>query len=146
MKYTLTIDIDQSRERVVELFCEPKNMPEWQPEFVSFDQISGDAYTEGSKAKFVSKMGKRNIEMIGTIVHINLPDEYFATFETKGVWNRVDSRFVEIGENKTRWEFDCEFRCSGFIKLMAWLMPGMFRKQSYISMERFKSFAESVKD
>lgn len=38
--------------------------------------------------------------------------------------------------------FDTEFKCSGLLKLMSIIMPGMFRKSSLKEMESFKRFAE----
>ncbi len=36
-----------------------------------------------------------------------------------------------------------EFNFTGFMKLVAWLMPGMFKKQSLKYQQDFKRFAES---
>ncbi len=36
-----------------------------------------------------------------------------------------------------------EFKCSGFKKIMATLIPGSFKKQSYKYMLMFKEFTEN---
>ena len=55
----------------------------------------------------------------------------------------MTNRFVEFGGNETRWEFDTEFRCTGLLKIMALLMPEMFRRASLKEMISFKTFAKS---
>lgn len=142
MKYTLDIEIDLPRAKVVELFDNPDNLKKWQPDLVSFEHLSGDPGQVGAKSKLLHKMGKREVEMIETVTSRNLPDEFSGTYEAKGVWNLVENRFVEVDENKTKWILDTEFKCSGFMRIMALLMPGMFKKQSFKFMQQFKEFAE----
>jgi hypothetical protein len=46
-------------------------------------------------------------------------------------------------EGTTRWVLDSHFKFSGLMmKLMALLLPGMFKKQTLTFMQRFKEFAE----
>jgi uncharacterized protein YndB with AHSA1/START domain len=40
MKYTCEITIDRPRARVIELFDNPENLKQWQPELVSFEHVS----------------------------------------------------------------------------------------------------------
>lgn len=65
--------------------------------------------------------------------------------DAPGAWNRVINRFTELGRDETRWEFESEFRCTGFLRIVAFLMPGMFCKASLKDMTHFKKFAESQK-
>lgn len=142
MKYTLSINIDLPREKVVELFDNTENMKHWQPGFISAEHISGEISQPGSKTRLRYKMGKRDVEMIETIITRNLPEEFSATYETKGVWNEVRNTFEEKAEGTTIWYAQNEFRFKGFMKLMAMVMPGAFKKQSYKYMKLFKAFAE----
>ena len=142
MKYRLEIDIDLPRSRVIELFDNPDNLKHWQPELVSFSHRSGTAGQVGAQSILRYNMGGRECDMIETITVRKLPDEFSGTYEMKGIWNKIENRFVELGPNQTRWIVDNEFRCTGLLKLMAWLMPGMFRKQSLKFMQQFKSFAQ----
>jgi len=88
-------------------------------------------------------MGKREIEMIETITVRNLPEEFSATYEAKGVFNIVTNRFLPAGPDKTRYVTDHEFQFKGFMKIMAFLMPGAFKKQSLKYIKAFKEFAEN---
>ncbi|MEM7034592.1 MAG: SRPBCC family protein [Chloroflexota bacterium] len=144
MKYTVEIEIDLPRENVVALFDDPDNLKKWQPDLVVFEHQSGELGQPGAKSRIVHQMGKREVEMIETIVTRNLPDEFSGTYEAKGVWNKVENRFYELGENKTKWTLDSEFQCTGFMRVMAFLVPGMFKKQTAAFMKQFKDFAEKT--
>ena len=109
---------------------------------MSFDPISGEPGQPGAKSNMVFQMGKRRIEMVETITVRNLPDEFSGTYEAPGVWNEVQNHFAELGPDETRWTTHNEFRFKGFMKVMGFLMPGMFRKQSYKYLQMFKTFAE----
>lgn len=89
MKYTSEIEINLPRERVIELFDNQDNMTKWQSGLISFEHVEGEVGQEGAKSNLKYKMGKREIEMVETITKRNLPDEFFGTYETKGVWNEV---------------------------------------------------------
>ena len=141
MKYTVDVVIDLPRARVIELFDDPDNMPKWQPDLISFEHQSGQP---GAKSQLRYKMGKREIEMIETITSRNLPDEFSGTYEAQGVWNSVANHFKEEGPEKTRWIMESEFKCSGFMRIIAFLFPGTFKKQSLKMMNLFKDFAESA--
>lgn len=142
MRYTTTIELNSAVEKVITLFDDPENMKEWQPELLSFDHLSGEAGQPGAKSKLKYQMGKRQVEMIETIINRNLPDEFSGTYEANGVYNKVVNKFLEKPENKTTWVTENEFRFKGFMKLFAFFMPGAFKKQTLIYMQRFKDFAE----
>ncbi len=144
MKYSQSIDINLPRKRVIELFDNPDNLHKWQPGLLKFEHISGGPGKPGAKSRILYKMGKRETEMIETITLRELPEKFHATYETNGVLNIQENYFEEIDTNATRWTSVSEFRFSNFaMKLMGWLMPGAFKKQSYKFMQQFKEFAES---
>ena len=143
-KYTLEIDIALPRDRVIELFDNPDNMPKWQPELLEFTPTNGTPGQVGAKSNLRYQMGKREVEMTETVTRRELPDVFAGTYEAKGVWNEVINRFQEVSPDETKWIIETEFRCTGFMKLIAFLMPGSFKKQSFKCMKRFKSFAENA--
>ena len=51
-------------------------------------------------------------------------------------------KFYEIDKNTTKWVCENEFKCSGFMKIIAWLMPGNFKKETNKHLIRFNEFAE----
>jgi hypothetical protein len=142
MKYTIETEINLPIARVVELFDDPENLKHWQPGLVSFEPISGTPGQPGAKSRLKYKMGKRDIEMIETITVRNLPDEFSGTYEAKGVFNIVKNYFKPISESKTKYINENEFQFKGFMKIIGFLMPGAFRKESEKYLLQFKEFAE----
>jgi len=142
MKYTVEIDIDLPREKVIELFDNPDNMKHWQEGFISLEHLTGTPGEKDATSKLLYKMGKREIEMIETIIKRDLPNEFSATYEAKGVWNLNKNYFTGLNENTTNWKTDVEFKFKGFMKIISFLMPGSFKKQSLKFMKDFKAFAE----
>jgi hypothetical protein len=144
MRYTTEITINLPRARVIELFDNPDNMQKWQPGLQSFTPLSGEPGQPGAKSKLVYQMGRRQIEMIETIETRNLPDEFSGTYTSDGVFNRLVNRFYEEGPDKTRWVLENEFQFGGFMKVIGFLTPWAFRRQTRNMMKDFKSFAENA--
>ena len=144
MKYTLELEINLPRNRVIELFDNPDNLKKWQPDLISFEHLSGEAGQVGAKSRLRYRTGKREFEMIETITVNKLPDEFSGTYEGKGFWNKVENRFSESGADKTKWVLDSEFKVGGIMKIMSIFMPGLFKKQSLKFMKQFKEFAENA--
>lgn len=144
MRYINEVEVNLPLQKVIDLFDNPANMPYWQPGFISMEHISGEAGQPGAKSRLKYKMGKRDIEMIETITHRNLPHEFHGTYEAKGVYNVQKNYFKPVGDNKTKWISETEFKFSGIMKLIGWLMPGTFKKQSQKYLDLFKKFAEKT--
>lgn len=142
MKYTNEVIINAPRAKVVELFENPDHIAKWQPGFISMEHLSGNAGEVGAKTKLLYQMGKRKIEMVETITDKALPDRFGGTYEAKNVWNEVVNHFEELPDERTRYRAETEFRLMGFMKIMGWLMPGAFRKQSQKYLDLLKDFAE----
>lgn len=144
MKYTTEIQIDLPVDQVVALFDNPDNMSKWQEGFVSFEHQSGIPGEAGAQSKLVYQMGKRRIEMIETITERNLPERFSGTYEAKGVKNWIENSFHEVGPNQTKWVSHNEFKFTGFMKIIGFLMPKSFPKQTNKFMSDFKKFAEGT--
>lgn len=142
MKYINEVIINKPIDEITQLFSDPNNMKEWQPGFTSMQLLSGEEGKPGAKSKLHYKMGKRDIEMIETIEVNSLPENFTATFETKGVYNHQKNTFEKLAEDRTRYVAYNEFRFSGIMKLFGWFMPNAFKKQSQQYMDLFKEFAE----
>lgn len=144
MKYTAEIEINKPIGEVIALFDNPDNLFKWMEGLQSFEHISGTAGQPGATSKLIYKMGKRDVEMIETIITRNLPDEFTGSYEAKGVFNIVKNKFQKNGENKTVYITEQEFQFKGLMKCIAVLMPGAFKKQSMKYLTAFKKFAESA--
>lgn len=146
MKYSVETIIDLPITTVVDLFDNPEYMKEWQKGFVSMELLEGRKGEVGSKSMLKYKMGNRDVEMIETLIHYDLPNYFETTFETKGMINRYICEFKAIGSNQTKWINHNEFRGTSLLmKLLTWIMPGAFKRQSKTYMEDFKKWAEQKK-
>ena len=143
MKYTNEVIIKRSRAEVVRLFDDPENLKKWMKGLQSFEHLSGEAGQPGAKSLLKFDMGKRKMEMIETVTVRNLPDEFSGTYEVKGVFNKIRNLFIEVDENTTRYVTENEFDFTGFMKIIGWLFPSAFRKQSQQYLEDFKNFVEN---
>lgn len=142
MKYQLEVNIQKPIDEVVKLFITQENLFKWMPGLKKLELIAGEKGNPGSKTKLFFDMNGKEIEMIETLHISNLPEEFTATFEAKGVVNKQTTRFKKIDENNTLYESDNEFYFSGFMKIMN-LMSSAFKKQSRKYLEAFKKFAEN---
>ena len=143
MKYTTEIVVDVPREEFIKKMDDPDNMKHWQQGLIGYEQLSASPGQEGSRMSLSYEMGKRKMDLVETIIKKDLPEEIHMTYETKGVHNIQKNYFKEEDE-KTRWVSESEFQFSGFgMKLMGFLMPGAFKKQSLKYMQDFKAFAEN---
>lgn len=146
MQYKLEIEIKADRDKVVALMDDPANMPHWQRGFVAMEHLSGELGQEGSKSKLTYQLGKRNIEMIETITRRDLPAHFDAIYETGNVWNEMRNTFSTTSSGHTLWNSEVIFRFSSFgMRMMSWLMPKAFKKQSLQYMQDFKAFVEEGK-
>lgn len=143
MKFITEIEINKPLDKVIECFDNPEFMFEWMEGLKSFEPISGEQGQVGAKSKMKFLMGKREIEMIETITVRNLPEEFTGTYEANGVFNIVKNRFIKLSDTKTKYITENEFQFKGFMKLIGFLMPGAFKKQSYKFQKDFKAFVEN---
>lgn len=145
MKYTVEIEINKSLKEVIALFDNEENAFKWMEGLVAWDHISGEKGAVGAKSKMMFKMKSREVEMVETILEKNLPQNMKMSYEAKGVYNLVNNRFEDVGNNKTRYLTEQEFQFQGFMmKFFGAIMPGMFKKQSMKYLNDFKAFAEGA--
>lgn len=146
MKYTTSIVIDLPREEMIKKLDNADNMKHWQRGLVSVEHLEGIPGNIGAKMKMKYELGKRKMELTETITKRNFPDEFHATYHTKGVHNIQENYFEALPDGKTKWRSETEFQFSGFMmRMMGLLMPGAFKKQSLKYMQDFKAFAEEGK-
>ncbi|RYJ42712.1 SRPBCC family protein [Flavobacterium beibuense] len=143
MNYTVEIEIDLPVSKVIELFDNPHNMKYWMDGLASFELLNGVSGQPGAKSRLIFRMGNRNIEMLETITVKKLPEEYTGTYEANGVYNVVKNRFIPLPGDRTKYVSENYFEFKGFMKIIAFIMPGSFKKQSLKYLNDFKRFAEN---
>ena len=145
--YTVSIDIELSRDRVLELFDSIENLYKWQKGLQSFEHKSGEPGQPGAISEMVFLNGKHRMVMTETITERNLPDEFNGIYEWKGGMNTLVNRFIVLGPERTRWESTCAYTFSSIpMKLMGLFCRGMFKKQNMLFLEAFKAFCEEGRD
>jgi len=143
MTYITEIIINLPRKDVINKLDNVDNIKHWQRGLISVEHLEGIPGKIGAKMKFKYKFGKREMELIETITKNNFPDYFDAIYNAKNIHNIQKHKFVELSMNSTKWISENEFQLSGFMmKLMAFLMPGSFKKQTLKYMQDFKAFAE----
>lgn len=143
MNYQKEILIKCPIQTVHEKFIDLERRSLWQKGLKSSTLIKGQGLEEGTKNSLVFDMGKSQMTMVETILENDLPRRIKASYETKGVLNISDDRFEAVDENTTRYLSIQEFQMNAFMmKLMGFFMSGMFKKQTYETMEDFKAFCE----
>jgi hypothetical protein len=132
------------RAKVCELFNNPEHWDKWQESLVRYEPIGGTPGSPGAKTKLIHKFGNKTVEMVETVELQGLPAEMVCVYEAPSAWNRVVYRFKELSPEKTGWEFETDFNCRGFLKVLAFFMLGMFKSATKKDMDAFKAFAESA--
>ncbi|MEN9002799.1 MAG: SRPBCC family protein [Flavobacteriales bacterium] len=143
MKYTSEIVIEKSVQEISSLLQEPENLHSWMEGLQSVDLLDGDAGKKGAKSKLVFLHGKKTTEMIETILELNLPKRMVKTYDSKGINSIIFITLQPIEINKTKYIATQEFKLHGFMKVVGFLAPSMFKKQTQKTLNSFKNFAES---
>lgn len=133
------------RNEVIAKFDNENNLEHWQKGLVSQEHISGTKGEVGAVTKLRYAMGKQQLEMIETITFKNLPEAIHLTFDTKNVYNIQQNYFEATTAETTTWISKNEFKFSGFMKFVGFLMSKAFKKQTILFMKNFKAFAEEGK-
>ena len=145
--YTVEIEINLPRDRVVELFDDSENLFYWQNGLQSFEHISGEPGQPGAQSRMTYKHGKHQFDLIETITENNLPDEFNGTYEWKGGSNTLINKFIEVEPGITKWESTCDYTLQGIMmKLMGWFFPHKFKEQNMLYLKNFKRFCEEGYD
>ena len=143
MRYVLELEINLPRSDVVALLYDPTHLQQWQPNLISVEYISGTVLQVGAKSRRVYMVGRQAEEQIETVLVNDLPHVFSASYESAGLWNRIDHQLVEVSPQVTKWRYASRIRSTGFVQVKSFLLTGRFREQSETMMQQFKHFAES---
>lgn len=138
-----SVAINKPLREVLMLFENLNNRSQWMEGYISSTLLKGVEGQAGAKSQLFFLSGNRKIKMIETIMVNKLPDEFTCTYEASGVFNTVKCMFAEISENSTDFCIVQEFQFKEIMKIVAFLMPGTFKKQAEKYLNDFKRFCES---
>lgn len=143
MTYSHEIIIEKPIDYVIERLDSMDNMKHWQEGLIGVEHVSGTPGESGAKMKLTYKFGKRNMEIIETIIKRNFPHEFHASYSTKGMYSMQENYIESTVEGNTKWVSKHDFSSTSFMmSLMLLLMPRSFKKQSLKYMTDFKNFVE----
>ena len=144
MKFSCSIIINQPIDKVAALFADPAKLKEYQKDFIRKELISGNPGQEGAVSKMYYKQGKGTMELTETILLNNLPDEFLGSYRHKHMDNTMKSTFTALSDHQTRFDTEIEYTAfrGFFAKMLAFLFPGMFKKQVQTWLSNFKTYAE----
>ena len=94
-EYTVSVEIDLPRDRVIELFDDPDNLFKWQTGLRSYEHLSGEAGQPGATARLVFENKGRRIELIEMVTARNLPDEFNGRYEWQGGHNTLVKTIIQ---------------------------------------------------
>ena len=147
MNYTHEIIVNLSRFQVAEYFSNPHTLKKW---FIngSYEHSEGKPGQPGAKTIIRTTQssgpygGSYTTEMIHTVIKNDLPYEYVATIESKGVKSTSYSYFEEEAPNVTRWINHTEVELSKIAKMFSFATKGYFPRLTQKMMRKFKKHAE----
>ena len=123
MKYTISIEIAQPRERVVQLLADTAHLPKWLRGLVLHEPLNGMHGQVGTESRVVLQMGQQTMEATETITRREpanlhgIPRDSVVHFEreiiAKGMWSAAREQFTEAGPDSTLWVSENEYRFSG---------------------------------
>lgn len=144
MKHKGYIDINQSLEKVTEIFANPLYLKEYQDDFLRKELISGEQGKTGAISKMYYKYGKQEMELTETIIKNELPRFFEAFYHHKHMDNTMKCNFSSTNNNLTRYEYEYEYTRIDWIipKLMAILFLRMYKKPAEKWLKQFKEFVE----
>ena len=143
MNYTVSNTINSSLEKVHEKFIEPQGALNWMEGLVTIDRVSGTPYTTGAKSDFYSVYKNKEMKISETILEEDLPNQIKFGYYSPMGYNEVELLFEKIDENTIKQTNNSYFELKGFMKIMGFLMKGMFKKQSLKYMDGFKNYVEN---
>lgn len=142
MNYTLSNTIDKSLEEVIAKLKEPEGVKHWMEGLQKIEHISGTPGETGAKSDFHFLYKKKEMKVSETILEQNLPNQIKYSYQSPMGTNIVELLFESLSDNQVKQTSNTTMEVKGFMKLMAPLFKGMFKKQSLTYMTAFKHYVE----
>lgn len=142
MKYAIETVIEKPLAEVLEQFHDSSKYMMWMPGIKSHQTISGNQRETGSQSEFEFRMNGKDFSIKETIIK-NKMTEVTAEYISNGTVNTQTTQFWKIDDNKTAYKVHESFKLSGFMKVIGFLMPYSFKKQTKEFVEAFKRFSEN---
>jgi len=142
MKYTISNTINKPLEEVVEKFKDPEGVKHWMEGLQKIERISGEPHEVGAKSNFHFLHKNKEMQISETILEQNLPHQIKFAFQSSMGYNEVEMLFERLSDNSVKQTNNSYFELKGFMKVIGFLMKGMFKKQSLKYLTAFKNYVE----
>lgn len=144
MKYTVEITIHCPINHVVDAFLAVEDFPLWQDGFQRYDLLQGSLWQNGAMAEIEFKQNGQKIILEETILENHLPAKIMAQYVHQHMENVQTTYFIQNNAGQTSVISEVEYTAfKGFLpKIMSWVMPKMFEKQSLKRLQDFKQHLE----
>lgn len=142
MKYTLSNTIDKPLNEVVEKFKDPEGVKHWMKGLERIDHLSGEPGKVGAKSDFYFVHKNKEMKISETILEEDLPRQIKFGYQSSMGYNEVEMLFEELPSGGTKQINNSYFELKGFMKIMGFVMKGMFKKQTMKFLTSFKEYAE----
>jgi len=142
MKYTLSNTISKPLEEVIEKFKDPEGVKHWMEGLQKIEHLSGTPGEVGAKSDFYFLHKNKEMKISETVLEQNLPNQIKFGYQSPKGYNEVEMLFEKLSDNSVKQTNNSYFELKGFMKVMSFLMKGMFKKQSLKYMTAFKNYVE----
>jgi hypothetical protein len=142
MRYTLSNTINKPLDEVVAKFTNPEGVKEWMEGLQRTEHISGTPGKVGAKMDFYFLHKGKEMKISETILEENLPNQIKFGYTSSMGYNEVEMQFESLSANEVKQTNNSYFELKGFMKIMGFLMKGMFKKQTLKYLDAFKAYAE----
>lgn len=141
MNYTCSVIIDLPRDQVISFLNTLEISPAKKKQIKYLETFEGDTGMQGATSKLYYESGERKVEMVETIVKLQLPEMIHATYWVKDIWSQCENTFIDSG-GKTRWTLNADFRFNGFMKYYNRLIKKSVLRKMRAEMDMIKYLAE----
>ena len=142
MNYTLSNTINKPLEEVVAKFKDPEGVKHWMEGLQKIERVSGNPHEVGAKSNFYFLHKNKEMKIAETILEQNLPNQIKFGYQSPMGYNEVEMQFEKLSDNSVKQTNNSYFELKGAMKLMGFLMKGMFKKQSLKYLTAFKNYVE----
>lgn len=142
MKYTVSNTINKPLDEVITKFKDPEGAKHWMEGLQKIERISGAPLEVGAKSDFYYLFKNKEMKISETILEQNLPKQVKFAYQSPMGYNEVELLFEPITENSVKQTSHNFFQLKGFMKLISFMMKGMFKKQSLKYLNAFKNYVE----
>ncbi|WP_336065759.1 SRPBCC family protein [Mesoflavibacter sp. CH_XMU1404-2] len=144
LSYTSEIIINKPVATCFSTIVNLDSMKHWQDGLISIEHISGTPREIGSIMILNYQFGNRKMKLTESVTHRENNTAIHFNFDTKMMHNVQKNSFEAIDETTTKWTSENEFFPRSFSsRIMLFLIPKAFKKQTQKYLTNFKNYVEN---